>query len=124
MGYFKKIKLQPKLDWKYELIEPVMYFVGYKWSRDVIYVPKWFETDWASIPSIFRYLLWNPFDTKFIARAIVHDYLYETCRRTREEADNIFYEILRNAWVNKLKAKLMFLRVRLFWNSFYYKQFD
>lgn len=124
MGYFKQIKLQPKLNWKYELLEWVIYFVGYKWSKDAIYVPEWFETDWASIPAFFRWLLWNPFDTKFIASRLCHDYLYETCRRSREESDSVFKEILLEAWVNKFKAFIMFLAVRLFWKKYYRKQIN
>jgi hypothetical protein len=51
-------------------------------------VPRGFVTDLASIPRIFFSVL-RP-DGQYAYSAIVHDYLYWTQTRTREESDEIF----------------------------------
>jgi hypothetical protein len=42
---FKSLKLTPKLNGKWQLLEEVVYTVGYKGSADRIVVPQGFETD-------------------------------------------------------------------------------
>ena len=114
MWYFKSLKLTPKLNGKWQLLEEVVYTVGYKGSADIIQVPQGFETDGASIPRLLRTIIWNPFDTKFIAAACLHDFLYIYCTRSRKQADDIFLEILINSWNSKIKSYIMYARVRLF----------
>jgi hypothetical protein len=115
MWYFKSIKLTPLLNGKWKLLKWVSYHIWYKESNNIVIVPAWFETDWASIPRILWTIIWNPFDTKFITRALIHDYIYVTCKRTRKEADDVFLEILKNTWNSLIKSYIMYTRVRLFW---------
>jgi hypothetical protein len=51
-------------------------------------VPVGFVTDFASIPQVFWSLL--PPDGEYTYPAIIHDYLYWTQERPREDADEIF----------------------------------
>ena len=114
MWYFKSLKLTPKLNGKWQLLEEVVYTVGYKGSADIIQVPQGFETDWASIPRLLRTIIWNPFDTKFIAARLIHDYLYISQIRNKETADDIFLETLLMSWVGKWKSIVMYQRVKWF----------
>ena len=114
MWYFKSLKLTPKLNGKWQLLEEVVYTVGYKGSEDIIQVPQGFETDGASIPRLLRTIIWNPFDTKFIAARLIHDYLYISQIRNKETADDIFFEILLMSWVGKWKSVVMYHRVKWF----------
>ena len=77
-----------------------------------ITIPKGFKTDFASVPRF----LWNlipPFG-RYGIPAIVHDYLYYSCELPKKEADEIFYRLMLERGVPKLKAYLMYIAVRLF----------
>lgn len=74
-------------------------------------VPKGFVTDFASIPPIF-YSLLRP-DGDYTYPAIVHDYLYWTQDRTREEADDIFRFGMEDFEISKLKIVPIYEAVRL-----------
>lgn len=88
------------------------------WShriQRVICVPRWFPTDLASIPSVFRSVL-QVNDSHRLA-GIVHDFLY--CgqhnmkhRYTKKEADLIFLDFMLLCGVPKWKAYPMYLAVK------------
>ena len=77
-----------------------------------------FQTDFASIPSLFWMML--PPDGQYTAAAVVHDYLYFTQTRTRLASDRIFLEAMKVLKVNIFKRLVMFKAVRTFsfipWN--------
>lgn len=79
-------------------------------------VPEGFETDLASIPRMFTYIL--PINDRHRLAAVVHDYMY--ARRgvlpgkivTRKQADQVFYEAMMALKVPKWKAWTMYRGVR------------
>lgn len=94
----------------------------YLWKREYIeiHVRRGFETDLASIPRVFRWLI-----TKLGRQnkaAVIHDALYQNeyttpnnCPRhefTRAEADLVFLDGNRDAGVKKWKRRLIYLAVR------------
>lgn len=82
-------------------------------------VPAGFETDFASIPRIF----WNilPPIGSYAQAAVVHDYLYQTRKISRKEADLTFLLLMKSDGVNFLIRTIMYWAVRLFGGSHYYK---
>lgn len=82
-----------------------------------ICVPKGFRTDLASIPPALRWFVSND-DRKIIRPAICHDWLYQQQHVknrffSREEADLLFYEMLRVEGMHWFKARMMYYAVRL-----------
>ena len=96
----------------------LIYYVGEENSVDIIIVPVGFQTDFASIPSLFWMML--PPDGQYTAAAVVHDYLYFTQTRTRLASDRIFLEAMKVLKVNIFKRLVMFKAVRMWswipWN--------
>lgn len=108
--------LSPKIfsvsDEHWELAEDFDYTINNKFT---IHVPKGFRTNLASSPRPLWFAI-SPFG-KHNAAAVVHDYLYSKENNTginRTLADKIFYKIMLECGVNKIKAKLMYLAVRQF----------
>ena len=110
------------------LVEPLRFFLGpeVKFERgDVEFeIPAGYITDFASIPKYLRGVITRT-DTEIAG--VCHDYMVEkSClpRVTkysvsymyirRNVADKIFYEILRYQGVGFVKARLMYLGVRMF----------
>jgi hypothetical protein len=113
-----KLKTMPIDDKYWEVMED--YF--YQTSRGVIVVPKGFKTDYASVPRIFRNII-NSYG-KHGRGAVVHDWLYSNqCKIdiTREEADKIFLEIMKECGVGSIKRNLMYRMVRMFGSSHFRK---
>lgn len=71
----------------------------------LIVVPKGFETDLASIPWVFRFLI--PKNGRYDAPAIVHDYLYRRTGMKRKLADKIFAEAMMVVNVVTWRRNLM-----------------
>ena len=80
-------------------------------NYDPVTVPAGFVTDLASIPSIFWSIL-RP-DGEYTYAAIVHDYLYWSQTRSREEADNIFKLILEEFGLGSVTTNVLYSAVRL-----------
>lgn len=97
------------------LLEPFAYHVGAEGSGEVIVVPRFFETDFASVPQFF----WRIFPPlgPWSKAAVVHDYLYATKglsgRYSRERCDAIFWEAMGVLKVAAWKRSLMHAAVRL-----------
>ena len=95
----------------------------YKVLGHLLEVPIGFITDLASVP---RYL-WLTFPPSGLhnGAAILHDYLYSKfCRYkdiTREEADKIFLELMKELGVPAWKRYAMYYAVRLFGKSHFRK---
>ena len=94
------------------------YYVGELDRGEVVDVPVGFETDFASVPAIFRPLV--PKWGKYGKAAIVHDYCYWVQsfswdqNFTRKRADQIFREAMTVLGVASWRKFLMFWAVRLF----------
>lgn len=76
-------------------------------------IPSGFESDGASTPSKVELPAWG---ARYGEAAIVHDYLYRTHPEgiSRKKADEIFYAIMKYRKCNAIKARVMYLAVRLF----------
>lgn len=98
------------------------YYVGVEYSEDFIDVPENFTTDFASIPRIFWTIL--PPDGEYTQAAVLHDYLYRTHKRSREQADKIFLEAMTVLEVPEWKRNVMFWAVRTFGEGPYEKGFQ
>jgi len=82
-----------------------------------IIVPSNFSTDLASIPRYLQGII--QINGNHRLAAVVHDYLLvnkgvvsENEKLSREECDNIFYDLMIELGVKKWRAKVMFLGVR------------
>ncbi len=78
-------------------------------------VPEGFVTDLASIPSAF-WSIRRP-EGRHAFAAVVHDFLYWTQTKTREEADNIFKQAMLDSRVGKKEAESLYQAVRFFGQS-------
>ena len=105
------LKPVPNSD-KYELTEDYNMEVGGLTIR----IPKGFQYDGASIPRIFWRVIKSPFQPKFMAPALCHDWLYteNIPGVDKSLADDIFYHLLLLNGVKKTKAKLMHQAVKWF----------
>lgn len=134
-------KLLSKVDdrrWKLE--DNFVWVLDYNFPNEVVVVPKWFITDFGSIPRPFWSVL-NPTDK---ISYIIHDYLYtkdakiyiknrdnlsplmytfarrceekkdNVCKPDRFLADLILYQALLVEWMSKLYAAIVFIALRLF----------
>ena len=94
------------------------YYVGELDSDEIVDVPIGFQTDFASVPPIFRPLV--PKWGKYGKAALVHDYCYWEqsfawdLNFTRRRADEIFREAMAVLGVASWRKFLMFWAVRLF----------
>ena len=96
---------------KWRLERPFTFHIGSQYSLNYIQVPKHFVTDFASIPWFFWTFL--PYWGKYGKAAVIHDYIYQTHCRTREEADDIFYEAMLVSGTKHWKAMVMYASVRM-----------
>lgn len=110
------LKLEFVSDNHWLLTEPFEYHVGSEDSTEVITVPAWFGTDFASIPKIF----WNilPPQGDYGKAAVIHDYLYATHgldgKYTRKQCDQIMLEGMKVLGVSGLARWLIYTAVRWF----------
>ena len=111
------MKFQKELDIRFheegnrgELLDDFIYLSEV--LEDIIVVPKGFETDFASVPRI----LWNilPPIGKYTKAAVIHDYLYAKGENlTRNKADAVFLEAMRDLDVWEVTRFSMWMGVRL-----------
>lgn len=77
----------------------------------IIVVPKWFQTDFASVPWYGQFAV-NP-DGPTARAAIIHDWLYAIGEPgKRKEADDIFYRAMRKWGVSEFEANIAYQAVR------------
>lgn len=74
-------------------------------------VPKWFVTDFASIPAVLQGALKKGGNSK--PAAVLHDFLYARQVTTRLQADRIFLAALLAYRVPKRGARLYYAGVRM-----------
>jgi len=132
-GFLTPLKLEFLDGKKWKLLEPLRYHVGAPRSRESVYVPAEYLTDFASVPRG----LWNIFPPTgpYGKAAVVHDYLYQhrrvivdsdpysrTTFITRAQADAIFREAMQVLGVKWWPRVPVFLGVRvggwLSWNRY------
>lgn len=113
LDIYSRICLVPLLSKKrkYELWKEVEYTVQNQWKPFNINIEQWFIFDGASIPRIF-WAFGTPMDPITLLAALVHDYLYRYHQVTRQEADEIFNEILMESGVWFIKRNAYYLWVR------------
>ncbi len=91
-------------------------------EKYIIVVPRGFITNYANIPRVLRVFI-LPYG-KHSGASIIHDWLYSReCQMniTREEADDIFLEILEEENVAFITRMTMFQMVRKFGEKYYKK---
>lgn len=106
-----RLKFEIVTESKYKLLEDFTFDNGER----VFLIPAGFITDGFSIPLLFKPLQYST--GKGVEIAVVHDYCYSIQRPhdiTRKNADTIFYKGLICLGMHPLKAKFMYLAVRLF----------
>ncbi|MGZ8751448.1 MAG: DUF1353 domain-containing protein [Acidimicrobiia bacterium] len=104
-----KIVVEEIGDERWQLVEPVTY----EGNTDTFVVPAGFETDFASVPRVFVWLL--PRYGKYTKAAILHDWLCARVRaRTfdRADADGLFRRSMRELGVPFVRRWLMWAAVR------------
>ena len=104
-----KLLVKDLMNGKFELFSDYVY----KTKEYLIKVPKGFVTDYASIPKLFRTVV-LPYG-KHSGASVIHDWLYSSmCNLdiSREKADKIFLEILKEEKVNFLLRIVMYIAVR------------
>ena len=82
-------------------------------TYEAVNVPTGFVTDFASIPRVFWSVL-RP-DGEYAYAAVVHDYLYWTQTRSREEADQILKMAMEDFDVGTTSVSTIFHAVRVRW---------
>jgi Protein of unknown function (DUF1353) len=94
----------------WRLVEPLMY----EGKAERFVVEKGFQTDFASVPKIFTWLL--PRYGRYTKAAILHDWLCQRAKKgliDRADADGIFLRSMRELGVPFLRRWLMWGAVRL-----------
>ncbi len=95
-----------------QLLEPLVYYVGYLNSDDYIVVPAGFISDLVSVPPIARGLI-APLDRAAKA-GVVHDWLLYEGKRGKVESAKIFLEALGVLKVPVWKRYIMYWVVRYY----------
>jgi len=106
-------RLVPFADWDFYTVTGTIVWepnTGQKWER--VLVPQGFVTDLATIPRVFWQVL-RP-TGRYAYAAVVHDYLYWTQRRSREEADEIFRVAMEDSKVDAITVETLYQAVRQF----------
>ncbi len=87
-------------------------------SVDVL-VPDAFETDFASVPRLFWWLV--PPLGRYAKATVIHDYLYVTGELSRALADDVLYQAMLDLRVKAWLAWIIYAAVRL-WGFFYWRR--
>jgi len=117
-GHFASLAPPPDLvpfgDWDYYYLKdgPLQWFPNAGETFKPVVVPIGFVTDLASIPRIF----WSELrpEGRYAYAAVIHDYLYWTQQRPREEADQILKIAMRDSQVRADTIRVIYSAVRLF----------
>jgi hypothetical protein len=114
VGAMRVSTLVPFADWDFYVVKDAAIVwqpnSGQNW-REVV-VPPGFVTDLASIPRLFWQIL-RP-TGRYAYAAVVHDYLYWTQIRSREEADQIFRQAMADSKVEPSIVQTLYQAVRQF----------
>lgn len=94
----------------YEVCEDIFLDI-YSYS---LAVPKFFQFDGASVPSVAWRTIGTPFTPRFMIAAVFHDWGYHTHIMSKELTDSMFYDLLIQNGIGETKAGLMKKAVELF----------
>ena len=99
----------------YTLLESVKIY----WHGKVLVVPERFKSDGASVPRFFWRWVFPPGDSRAMLAAFAHDFVYRTHPQgwTKADADQMFYDLLRQNGVPYLNAKRAYYGVKFFGGS-------
>jgi hypothetical protein len=109
---FNELQLKPKGDGKtFILTEEYSFYLTENHNR-IIRVPEGFESDGASVPKMFQWLIprWGTHGKA----AVLHDYLYRNRLVKRDRADKIMLDAMIILEVPKWKRQAIYRSVRLF----------
>ena len=110
--FTRPLVVSPQPDGRRWLIwEPFTYHVGKYPSKEIIQVPKKFDTDFASVPKPLWWFI-SPYGKQGKA-AVIHDYGYYIGYVSQKRVDEIFLEAMEVLGVSTWKRLLMFWAVRL-----------
>jgi hypothetical protein len=115
--------MRTKIHCSYDIAHPDVWYLDQPYTRETsigtVRVSMGFKWDGASVPRV----LWNiiPPWGSYSGAALVHDWLYRRHRLrsvtnreiTKEEADRVFYELMLEDGVWKIRAYTMWLAVAL-----------
>jgi Protein of unknown function (DUF1353) len=104
-----KVVVEELDDERWQLVDPVTY----EGNTETFVVPAGFETDFASVPRVFVWLL--PRYGKYTKAAILHDWLCARVRAgtfDRADADGLFRRSMRELGVPFVRRWLMWAAVR------------
>jgi hypothetical protein len=104
-----------KLEEAYEVVEDIQARSG----TNTIKVPKFFQFDGASIPSPAWQLIGTPFQPRLMTASVFHDWIYHTHQVKKNDADDMFYNLLLKDGVGKTRAWLMYEAVSSFGESYW-----
>lgn len=90
-------------------------------TRTAARIPYGFKTDGASIPRFFWRVVGTPFEPDLMLGALLHDRLYRTGAVTRRQADEALYDRMRLDGVGRVRARVIWLAVRLFGWLFWHR---
>lgn len=81
-----------------------------------LFVPEGFQSDGASVPRFLWGSITPAIDHRTIRGAVVHDYLYRNTPPgwTRQEADELFYHLIREDGLSWWASQKAYWGVRLF----------
>lgn len=82
-------------------------------------IPNGYQTDGASIPRPFWFLVGSPFTPEVIRAAMVHDYLYAHHVVPRLTADDVLHRVMLADGLPRWRALLIHVAVRVFGGLFW-----
>jgi len=103
----------------YVLTKPIAWAPNPGQPHKGVEVPAGFVTDFGSLPRVFWSLL-RPSD-EYAYAAVIHDYLYWTQDRSREESDQVFRLVMEDLSISPTMILTVYQAVRSFgdgaWDS-------
>ena len=84
-----------------------------------VHIQEGFEFNGASIPAPLWPIIGSPFDPRFMAPAMVHDWIYETGEMPRKDGDKLFRKLLIHNNTDEDLAQTMYYGVRIGGAPFY-----
>lgn len=106
------VEVVQKEERPFRVVRPFIYALGALDSGHLLIVPPGFQTDFASVPFGFRWLV--PVVGRHGKAAVLHDWLYASKIMPRREADRVFLEAMMILEVRPWRRLLAYWSVRLF----------
>lgn len=107
MGFESELVVRQVADFDWVLVEPL----EYRGNEDLFEVPAEFQTNFASVPAVFVWLI--PRSGRYTRAAVLHDHLWRTSKVSLADADGIFRRAMAELKVPFLRRWLMWAGVRV-----------